>query len=144
MQLAAHYARLGLRPPPPAHSRADVVAAYRAAALRAHPDRGGCASDFAALTASYEAVLNAGANARVYAPASTRVYGARANRTAGEGSHVLLAMLLPAALLAGVSARAVLAARVDRPGLRAGGTSRFTPPLDTDGARKPVSESPPT
>lgn len=125
MQLAAHYARLGLRQPPPAHTRADVVAAYRAAALRAHPDRGGCASEFAELTASYEAVLGA-AGSRVYAPSSTRVYGARADGTSGDGANVLFAMLLPAALLAGVSARAVYAARIERPGLRAGGTSRFT------------------
>ncbi len=121
--VAAHYARLGLRRP---STRDEVVAAYRAAAFREHPDRGGCAARFSQLTASYEAAL---ADCCVYSPSSLRSHGAagqgRAHR-AGETNRFMLGVFLPVTTLAAVSIKLVYSSD-DTPVLRAGGTSRFLP-----------------
>lgn len=56
-----HEARqlLGL---PPAHTAAEVEAAYRARVRLAHPDRGGSAEEFRALTESRRILLTAPAS----------------------------------------------------------------------------------
>lgn len=113
--LRAHYARLGLSP---GATGAEVAAAYRAAALRCHPDRGGTAGEFAAVTESYEVVKRGGHGGDV---ASVRSY---VRGRGGEGWGIVGAVVLPAVLGLAVGVRMVVGGG-ERDGLRAGGNSVF-------------------
>lgn len=118
-----HYARLGLRPPV---SRTELANAYRAEALRVHPDRGGDAKSFSDLRESYEALLAE----REYAPASTRAFRVNSGRNRGAGGIIAL-MVVPVTLAAGISIN-VLYSKGESVQLRAGGASRFDPNLEVE------------
>lgn len=123
-RLVAHYVRLGLTPPA---TRAELAAAYRRAALKHHPDRGGSALDFAAITDSYNVLLRQH-TPTVYDPASLRTY-----RSSVRHSHdsplrgLASAVVLPCVIGLAVGLR-LLYVQPERDELRAGGTSRFTEP----------------
>lgn len=128
MALGAHYARLGLAAGR-VYTRTEVAAAYRAAALRTHPDLGGCAQAFAQLTASYEAAIAATKPPRVYAPSSLRSHGSASHSggTRGkENARFIAALIIPVFTLTAVSVR-LLQGSKDGAELRAGGTSRVSP-----------------
>lgn len=117
--LLLHYARLGLNP---GASRAQLGAAYRAAALKYHPDRGGDATSFAAIQESYEAILATSRPA--YSPASMHSHAGPA--AAGDWADmwgIMGAVILPSAVGLAVGIR-LMYTGADRSGLRAGGTSR--------------------
>lgn len=119
--LAHHYLRLGLSPSVTPATRAQLSAAYRAAALKHHPDRGGSASAFAAIRESYE-FLDAHARAsRPYQPASLRSF-ARPNYSSDNWA-LFGSVLLPSAVGLAVGIRLMYTGS-ERSGLRAGGTSR--------------------
>ena len=121
--IAAHYARLGLRQP---CTREQIVAAYREAAFREHPDHGGNAAKFAQLNSSYQAALQ---HCRVYDPASLRSHGVAGQGRAGKSSETnrfLMSVFLPVTTLAAVSIKLVYSS-TESAELRAGGTSRFLP-----------------
>lgn len=121
--LATHYARLGLSP---GATRAEVAAAFRARALREHPDVGGCASAFAELRAARDALLAPGVGS--WEPASIRMY-----RYRGRGAHatdkfaLLGSVVLPTGLGMLVGLQLLYrddGNRVEGAGVRAGGNSR--------------------
>lgn len=124
-RLAQHYARLGLTPGNATH--ADVTAAYRALALRHHPDVGGSASAFAELQAARDALLTApqGAGGEL---GSLRMYRYRGNSECASDKWGLLgAVVFPTALgmLVGLRLLYVDNGNVtDGRGVRAGGNSR--------------------
>lgn len=125
--LVAHYLRLGLAP---SATRAQITEAYRAAALKHHPDRGGCGPTFAAITDSYHAILNNTAHPYGFRPASLRSYVDRnsAYTLSSEPlGKVLTALLIPTFIGVFFGVRYVFFGR-EREGLRAGGTSRYVPP----------------
>lgn len=115
-----HYIRLGVRPPV---TKAQLAAAYRAAALKHHPDRGGNAAEFAALNESYQ-VLCRHSGGGAYTPASLRSF---TNSTPGDSSAIwgiMASIVLPTAIGMGVGIRMMYVGG-ERDGLRAGGTSRL-------------------
>lgn len=121
--LAAQYSRLGLSP---GATRDEVVAAFRACALREHPDVGGCAASFQEVQAARDALLACPVSARE--PASVRMY-----RYRGRGEHVadklslLGSVVVPTGLGMLVGLRLLYqddGNRVDGTGVRAGGNSR--------------------
>lgn len=119
--LAAHYHRLGLAPPV---TRTQIANAYRVAALKLHPDKGGSAPAFADLTESYNKLLLHHQHPYNYRPASLHSH---INARANERSPLLgiaTAIVLPAIIGVAVGIRLLFFGR-ERDGLRAGGTSRF-------------------
>lgn len=133
--LMTHYMRLGLRSVPA--TRAEISAAYRTAALKHHPDKGGSAPDFAAVTDSYHCLMRAidpgfhPAHNGSYRPASLR--SCVDNQRAGEPSPfsgILTAIVAPALIGILVGVRMIYFGG-ERTGLRAGGVSRFREGVDT-------------
>lgn len=117
---AQHYIRLGVKPP---FTKAQLAAAYRAAALKHHPDRGGNAAEFAALNESYQ-VLCRHSSGGAYTPASLRSF---TSSTRGDSSAIwgiMASVVLPTAIGMGVGIRMMYVGG-ERDGLRAGGTSRL-------------------
>lgn len=137
-RIAIHYARLGLQP---GATRTEIAAAYRAAALRSHPDRGGDAVAFAAVRDSYDAILRSMVQ---HQPASLRSF------SQGKGDWdgiwgILGAVVLPSAVGMGVGIRLMVSGG-EREGLRAGGTSRIYIMSDSqridDTSLRNIDESP--
>lgn len=118
--LAVHYSRLGLHP---SATRAELAAAYRAAALRHHPDKGGSATAFAEIKESYE-ILERYSGPRAYQPASLRYAHSRGGDWDGIWG-ILGSVVLPTAVGLGVGIRLMYVGG-ERGGLRAGGTSRIS------------------
>lgn len=126
LPLAFHYARLGLKP---SASRSQLATAYRAAALKNHPDTGGDAVSFAEICESYEAILS---TARPdYIPASVRSHAASSANDWKELLGIMGAIVVPSAIGVAVGIR-LMYTGADRSGLRAGGTSRVV--IREDGA----------
>ncbi|CAN8070362.1 unnamed protein product [Agarophyton chilense] len=126
--ISQHYLRLGVSAPV---TRAQLAAAYRAAALKHHPDRGGSATEFAAIHESYQILCRQGIGGAAYEPASLRSF---TNSTPSDSSTVwgiLGTIVLPTAVGMGVGIRMMYNGG-ERDGLRAGGTSRLV-----------ISDSPP-
>lgn len=118
LPLTLHYARLGLHP---GATRAQVAAAYRAAALKYHPDTGGDAVSFAAIRESYEEILSTSHTS--YAPASVRSHAARSDGDWKELWGIMGAIVVPSAIGVAVGIR-LMYTGAERSELRAGGTSR--------------------
>lgn len=116
--ISFHYARLGLSP---GASRAQLSAAYRAAALKYHPDCGGDGAAFAAIRESYDAILATPLGG--YTPASLRSFRQDAARDWEGIWGIMGAVVLPSAVGLGVGIRLMYTGS-ERSGLRAGGTSR--------------------
>lgn len=126
-QLTPHYTRLGVAP---TVTRAQLSAAYRAAALKHHPDRGGKASTFAAIRESYEVLLTHLNRTRTYQPASLRSFRSSSQDRSGFWG-IFFSVLAPTAVGLVLGVRLMYTGN-DRKGLRAGGTSRFRIPDSHD------------
>lgn len=120
--LVTHFLRLGLSP---SANRAEISAAYRAAALKHHPDRGGSAPEFAAITDSYHKLIR-GTNQRFYRPASLRSFVDSQASEPSPFAGIFTAVVLPSLIGIFVGVRFVYFGG-EREGLRAGGVSRFIP-----------------
>lgn len=110
-------------------TRAQIAEAYRTAALKHHPDRGGCGPTFAAITDSYNALINHSENPYGFRPASLRSYVDRdeTNRfSAGPLAGVVGALIFPTIIGVALGVHLIYFGR-EREGLRAGGTSRYVP-----------------
>lgn len=145
--LARHYLALGLRP---GASRGEVELAFRAAALRTHPDRGGCASAFAEVRAARNALCaaldgNSGAPWALGNLGSVRAaHSGHGDRDTRESWHMMGAIVLPAAVGMALAFRLLYldaGNRTRRPGVRAGGNSRV---YKTDLANEPGMRLVPT
>lgn len=122
----AHYMRLGLTPPV---TRAQIAEAYRSAAMKHHPDRGGCGPTFAAITDSYNALINHATHPYGFRPASLRSYVDRDQTNGfsmGPFGGVVGALIFPTLIGVALGVHLIRFGR-EREGLRAGGTSRFVP-----------------
>eukprot|EP00178_Gracilaria_changii_P016677 TRINITY_DN479_c2_g1_i1.p1 TRINITY_DN479_c2_g1~~TRINITY_DN479_c2_g1_i1.p1 ORF type:complete len:134 (-),score=17.73 TRINITY_DN479_c2_g1_i1:1984-2385(-) len=119
--LSAHYLRLGITAP---ITRAQLAAAYRAAALKHHPDRGGNASEFAAIHESYRVLCRQAVDGVAYDPASLRSFNSSTRGDASAMWGILGTIVLPTAVGMGVGIRLMYSGG-ERDGLRAGGTSRL-------------------
>lgn len=118
--LVSHYLRLGLTPPV---TRAEISAAYRAAALKHHPDRGGRGTDFAAITDSYNQLMRGGGNGEYYRPASLRSFVDSRSDEPNPFSGIFTAIVVPSLIGVLVGVRLIYFGG-ERQGLRAGGVSR--------------------
>lgn len=112
--------RLGV---PLSATRSEIIAAYRVAALKHHPDRGGSSAAFAAVRESFE-VLEQHVTPRVYQPASLKSHGRDTNDWSGLWP-MLGSVVLPTAVGLGVGIRLMYVGG-ERSELRAGGISRVT------------------
>lgn len=125
LALAQHYARLGLKPGGATH--AEVTAAYRAMALRHHPDVGGSTEEFAAVQAARDALLRVPERS-FQELGSLRMYRYRGSReNAADKWGLLGAVVLPTALGMVVGLRLLYVDTgnlTEGRGVRAGGNSR--------------------
>jgi hypothetical protein len=122
-RLAQHYARLGLTP---GASHAEIAAAFRAHALRQHPDCGGSASTFAALHAARDALLSAPPGAGELGSLRMYRHGGSAERASDKWA-LLGAVILPTAVGMAVGLRLLYVDAgnaAEGRGVRAGGNSR--------------------
>lgn len=130
--LSAHFLRLGITPPA---TRAQLAAAYRAAALKHHPDRGGEGKTFAAITDSYETLLRHSHRVN-YRPASLRSHADAHGHDDSPFFGMVPAVIIPSVMGIIVGVRLVLFGG-EREGLRAGGASRFVPDETATKPRSP-------
>lgn len=125
LALAHHYARLGLKPGSATH--ADVTAAYRAMALRHHPDVGGSGEEFAAVQAARDALLRV-PEGSCQELGSLRMHHYRGSRERAADKWGLIgAVVLPTALGMVVGLRLLYVDTgnvTEGRGVRAGGNSR--------------------
>lgn len=120
--ITAHYLRLGLSPPA---TRAQISAAYRIAALKHHPDRGGSGHEFAAVTDSYNQLMRS-ADMLHYRPASLRSFVESRELEPSPFRGIFTAIILPSLVGIFVGVHLIYFGG-ERTGLRAGGVSRFVP-----------------
>lgn len=126
--LISHYIRLGLSGPA---TRSEISAAYRAAALKHHPDKGGSAPTFAAITDSYNSLMRAvdrdfhPSHHGQYRPASLRSFVDSQRTEPSPFTGILTAIVVPSLIGILVGIRMVYFGG-ERTGLRAGGNSKFT------------------
>lgn len=120
--IAAHYFRLGLTP---SATRAQISAAYRMAALKHHPDRGGSGPEFAAVTESYNQLMRS-VDRNHYRPASLRSFVDSRESEPSPFRGIFTAVILPSLVGIFVGVHLIYFGG-ERKGLRAGGVSRFVP-----------------
>lgn len=118
-RLVPHFSLLNISP---TSSASEISAAFRAAALRSHPDVGGCAAHFAELQAARDACL---ASTRGRELSSLRMHDYRgSDHRAGDKWQLVGSVVLPTAVGMAVGVRMVMGDSGGGEGVRAGGNSQ--------------------
>lgn len=118
-RLVPHFSLLNISP---SASASEISAAFRAAALRSHPDVGGCAAHFAELQAARDACL---ASTRGRELSSLRMHDYRgSDHRAGDKWQLLASIVLPTAVGMAIGVRMIMSDSGGGEGVRAGGNSQ--------------------